>query len=85
MRAGGGSCTLRRKSLLLTDDTGCGKSLSSLCSPVYLVQNITFFKHIFTEFAQIENGYKLQPGLARTSLPPPTKAGGLIALYLHKL
>lgn len=47
------------------DDTGCGKTASSLCSPVYLVQNNYIFLNIFTEFAQIENGYKLQPGLAR--------------------
>lgn len=28
-------------------DMGYGKFMSSLCSPVYLVQNITFFKHIY--------------------------------------
>lgn len=37
-----------------------GEVLGSLCFPVYVVQNITFFK-IYLQFAQIENGYKLQP------------------------
>lgn len=36
-----------RQDILLTGEVH-GKTLSSLCSPVYLVQNITFFKHIFT-------------------------------------
>lgn len=31
--------------------------------------------NIFTEFAQIENGYKLQPGLARWQFPSPTARG----------
>lgn len=30
-----------------------------------LYKILHFFKHIFIEFAQIENGYKLQPGLVR--------------------
>lgn len=41
------------------------------------------FKHIFTEFAQIENGYKLQPGLARLTVsPPPTHWGQVWQLLL---
>lgn len=59
-----------QKSLLLRM-TCAMKSLSSLCFPVYLVQNITFFK-IYLQFAQIENGYKLQPirlGKIIVSLP----------------
>ena len=68
------------------DDTGYGKTLSSLCSPVYLVQNnYIFFKHIYRVCTN-RKWLQITTRLGKISSPPPlslTEAGGTIALYLQ--